>query len=294
MHARCEAGEKAEIISKPYLSPFLGQILPDVDGMKDGSGASVSDYADLPELPTFEDIQMDAATAFQRLTGVYNEDVTEQDVYDKLIETVMKMTVNNQDSKNADTAGQKFRYVETPLVRAMKSGYLIEIQEPSVISNPGVLVGLNSLLDTGRQITLPTGETILRHPDTVVVVTTNNNYAGCRDINQSIISRMNLVIDIEEPTVPEFISRVSAITGCMDEDMMKQMAYIVKSIQTRCREAMITDGSCGMRELISWAQSAMITGNMVESAKYTILSSASADPESREDIWNTCIAPIAA
>ena len=45
------------------------------------------------------------------------------------------------------TSGQNFQYVDTPLVEAIRYGYILEIQEPTVIANPGVLVGLNSLLD---------------------------------------------------------------------------------------------------------------------------------------------------
>lgn len=43
------------------------------------------------------------------------------------------------------TSGQNFQYVDTPLVEAIRYGYILEIQEPTVIANPGVLVGLNSL-----------------------------------------------------------------------------------------------------------------------------------------------------
>ena len=60
-----------------------------------------------------------------------------------------------------------------------------------MISNPGVLVGLNSLLDTCGAVTLPTGERIERHPDTIVIVTTNIGYEGCRSLNQSILSCPN-------------------------------------------------------------------------------------------------------
>lgn len=48
-------------------------------------------------------------------------------------------------------------------IKALKNGYLVEIQEPSTILQPGVLVGLNSLLEQSGTITLPTGEVILRH-----------------------------------------------------------------------------------------------------------------------------------
>ena len=67
---------------------------------------------------------------------------------------------------------------------------------------------------------------------------------------------------------------------------------VVRDIQQRCRETMIQDGSCGVRELISWVQSAMILGNPFESALYTVISSASADPENREELINTCLEPI--
>ena len=46
------------------------------------------------------------------------------------------------------------------------------------------------------------------------------------------------------------------------------------------------------RSLISWVQSAMILGNPFESALYTVISSASADPENREELINTCLEPI--
>ena len=86
---------------------------------------------------------MDAATAYFKLTGEYNETITEDEVYDKLLEVIAE-----DARKFDDTTKQQFSYVESPLVQAMRKGYVLELQEPTVISNPGVLVGLNSLLDT--------------------------------------------------------------------------------------------------------------------------------------------------
>lgn len=184
---------------------FLGQMLPDTG---DGSSYSATSY------PTLEDIQMDPPTAYCKLTGIYNDQIQESEVYDKLLEVI-----RNEAQRETDSAspGQKFRYVDTPLVQAIRHGYVLEIQEPTVIANPGVLVGLNSLLDRCASITLPTGEIVKRHPDTVIVVTTNNHYAGCRDINQSVISRMNLVMDIDAPSTDIMAKRVMNVTGCSDE-----------------------------------------------------------------------------
>ena len=255
---------------------FLGQMLPETDDGK----TPVTDY------PTLTDIQMDPPSAYMKLTGIYDETVTDEDVYKKLLE-VMDRDAKKLASENS--GGQRFRYVETPLINAIRNGYLIEIQEPTVIANPGVLVGLNALLDRCASVTLTTGETITRHPDTVVVVTTNNNYAGCRDMNQSVISRMNMIIDLDEPDQRTMAERVLKITGCTDKTIVTEMAASVHEISERCRETMINDGSCGVRELISWVQSYMVCGNALEAAKYTVLSSVSSDPENRADILSSCL-----
>lgn len=265
------------------IMDFLGQILPDmkIERLKQLAG-DIS-------YPTFEDIRMDPPTAYYKLTGEYNEDVTEDEVYEKLIEVAAsKSSLEEQPEKETK---QGFKYVDTPLVNAIRYGYCCEIQEPSIIANPGVLVGLNSLLDRCNSILLPTGERIERHPDTVIIVTTNNDYNGCKDMNQSVISRMNLVMDIDEPDVETLVKRVVGITGCADVAAVRRMAEAVKEIAERCRETMITDGCCGVRELIAWVQSFMICGNEMEAAQYTVLSSVSADPENRAEILTTCLEP---
>lgn len=260
---------------------LLGQMLPDTDG------TAQSSHTD--SFPSLEDIQMDPPSAYFKLTGEYDETVTEAAVYDKLVEVITLQAQANLDSKDSRPSGQQFRYVETPLIQAIRKGYVIEIQEPTVIANPGVLVGLNGLLDRCASVVLPTGEIVKRHPDTVVIVTTNTNYAGCRDLNQSIISRMNLVMDLDEPDTDTLASRVINITGCTDTSAVVEMAKTVAEINEHCRETMINDGSCGVRELISWVQSYMISGSILESAGYTVLSSASSDPENRAEIYSTCL-----
>ena len=255
---------------------FLGQMLPDT--------MEKSPYQ--KEYPSLTDVQMDPPSAYKKLTGIYDESITDAEVYDKLLETMRK----DAEALVGDNAsGQKFRYVETPLIQAIRNGYLIEIQEPTVIANPGVLVGLNALLDRCASVTLTTGEVIHRHPDTVIVITTNNNYAGCRDINQSVISRMNLILDMEVPDVDTMAERVMKITGCTDKSMVIDMANAVQEISEHCKETLINDGSCGVRELINWVQSYMICNSALDAARITVLSSVSGDPENRADILSSCL-----
>lgn len=261
---------------------LIGQILPST---KNASQIEEKEY------PSLTDIQMDPASAYYMLTGQYEESIDEFTVYKALLETVKQDTMNN--SENASPT-REFEYVDTPLVDAIRNGYLLEIQEPSCIANPAVLVGLNGLLDQCKSITLPTGETVLRHPDTVIVITTNVDYAGCRGMNQSIISRMNLVIDLDAPDIDTLVQRVQGITGCKDTSAVRSMAEIVHSIHEYCHDASITDGCCGVRELIAWVQSYMICNSISEAAKYTVLSCASSDASCREEIKASCLDTVLA
>ena len=256
---------------------LLGQILPDVDGKRTALER---------QYPSFQDIMLDPASAYEKLTGTYDETVSEDDVYKQLIDTIFDEMHEYYASK---TSQQHFRYVDTPLVEAIRNGYLVEIQEPTVIANPGVLVGLNSLMDRCNSVFLPNGETVQRHPDMVIVVTTNNDYAGCKPLNQSVLSRMSMLIDLMEPDEETLVERVLGITGCKEKKTVQTMARIVQSISEYCRENLITDGCCGVRELISWVQSYMVCGDIREAAHYTILPSATADAISRAEVEESCL-----
>ena len=65
-------------------------------------------------------------------------------------------------------------------------------------------------------------------------MTTNSDYAGCRDVNQSIISRMDLIYDIEAPDLATMVKRVMNVTGCTDEQETTKMAMVVRDIAERC------------------------------------------------------------
>ena len=111
---------------------------------------------------------------------------TEDQVYKQLIDTIFDEMHEYYASR---TSQQNFRYVDTPLVEAIRNGYALELQEPTVIANPGVLVGLNSLLDRCNSVFLPTERRYSGIRIQCIIVTTNNDYAGCKPLNQSVISR---------------------------------------------------------------------------------------------------------
>ena len=255
------------------ITDFVGTILP-----------KLRSTVTTGELPSFQDIEMDAAYAYSKLTGEEApENITGDDV--------MRMIIERAVSENSDNNGLQYEYVDSDLVRAIKYGWLCEIQEPAIIERPGVLTGLNSLLDTCQQVTLPTGEVIKRHPDCVIVVTTNTGYQGCREINNSVISRMQYKKDTELPTDADLKERITGITGFDDDEKLTEMIKVIREIHTFCQERMITDGSCGVRELIDWTQSYMVLGSVVEAAECTIIPSASADVDNQQQIKIACLNP---
>ncbi len=286
---------------------FTGMIFPETDTVSTGDleldrereilksmgGISYTNVAKLMHFPDLDDMDYDPAGVYQALTGVENLAATVQDcmcvVLEKVTEKVQALSKRAESQQNS---GQSYTYVETDFVKALKHGYLVEIQEPSTIIQPGVLVGLNSLLEQEGSITLPTGEIIRRHPDTVVVVTTNVSYEGCRSMNQSVVDRMSLVKDIELPEPEVMVQRAMAVTGCADEYLVSQMVQVVNDMADYCRKNSITDGACGMRSLIDWVISSEISGDPYLSAKYTVISKATADEEDREALITTILDPM--
>jgi hypothetical protein len=285
---------------------FVGMIFPDSEDSTGSAqldaeretliqmgGINYANVSKLMKLPDLDDMDYDPAGVYMALTGVENAAATSQDcmsiVLDRVTEKVRELS---KTVKDKNSCGQTYRYVETDFVKALKHGYVIEIQEPSTIVQPGVLVGLNSLLEQSGSITLPTGEVIQRHPDAVVVVTTNTSYEGCRGMNQSVLDRMSLVRDVELPSPEVMAQRAMSVTGATDEYEVSKMVQVTNDLAEYCRKNSITDGSYGMHSLIDWIISSEITGDVYESALYTIISKATADELDREVLISTVLEPI--
>lgn len=254
-------------------------------------GINYANVSNLLHLPDLDDLDYDPAGAYLALTGEENQNATAQDCMELVLEKVTEK-VRQLSATPMESPGQTYTYVETDFIKALKNGYLVEIQEPSTILQPGVLVGLNSLLEQSGTITLPTGEVIRRHPDAVVVVTTNVSYEGCRGMNQSVVDRMSLVKDMELPSPEVMAQRVMAVTGAEDEYQVCQMVQVANDLADYCRKNGITDGTVGMRSLLDWVTSAEISGNPYTAAMDTIISKATADEEDREALITSVLDPV--
>lgn len=282
----------AYFTGKPYVkitcSPdtdmfdMIGQMLPNVDKPADPAALG---------LPTFDDIENDPQGSFLKLFGHEMGPLdSESDCYREVCNKVLDSFKQSSD----------YTYVESNLIRAIENGWVVEIQEPNVIKKNSVLVGLNGIMenDSNASITLPTGKTIKRHKDAIVIVTTNGGYDGVAPLQQSVLSRIQYVYSIEQPDIEVALQRVISKTGFPDKDNLRTMYKTMKEIQKYCREKDITDGICGDRELLNWAKKAMLiqkrdpdaqegivsSDAIIKAAFPTVLYKVSQDEESVEEV----------
>lgn len=260
--------------SDTEIYDLLGQMMPN---KPNETPMSIDEYQnaygdlDLNALPTATDISNDPEMAYKAITGKKKRDATEADCLAAIIQRAT--------AGGADSGANGFHYVESPLIQAIRNGWVCEIQEPTVIAKPGVLVGLNGLLDSTSAVNLPTGETIRRHPDAVIIATTNISYEGCRDMNQSVLSRFQIKMDIHAPEDTILAERLRSMTGCPKSVKVPQILKAYHAVLNTLKTLYLTDGSVDLRTLADWISSYMITGSYMESAEMTIIPSATADEE---------------
>lgn len=212
------------------------------------------------ELPSLEDIEMDPASALATVNGIYEEGISREKAFREILKAVYEK--GYEKSKNE----KDFLLKESEIVKACREPSVLEIQEPAMIEKPGTLTRLNSLFDDGAVTDLVNGEQIRRNPDTIVIMTTNLDYVGCQNFNQSVLSRMNLIQPKEALTEEEMVKRAMKRTGFKNKELLSFMAATVCKIHEYLIEQDITDGVCGYRELENWVLSYMVSNDLRRSA----------------------------
>lgn len=158
-----------------------------------------------------------------------------------------------------------YRYYASEIVRAFQHGYLLEIQEPTVIRDAAVLMALNSALEPDGGINLPTG-VIHRHPDFIAVITTNRGYQGCRPLNEALRDRVQHSEKMDLPTIDVMVARAMAKTGYPNRVMLQALAEIIVLLDQTARANAIK-GVAGMRSYFFWAD-AVMQGASVRASMY--------------------------
>lgn len=216
----------------------------------------------IKDLPSAEDIALNPVGSYEQVTGIRKDDVSSEEVTKAIFQNVASVMTSE---------GRKFKYVDSPLAQAFRYGGLCELQEPNVVSNPGVIVGINSLLDRTSSMVCANGEIVHRHKDFVAVDTTNRSYVGCRDVNASHLSRFQMALRFDKPDRKEMIERLQKNTGCTDQAILGKVLDSCEGMCEILKSSGDSNYSCGMREMVAWVTWGLILGDFVEAACDTII-----------------------
>ena len=98
-------------------------------------------------------------------------------------------------------------------------------------------------------------------------------------MNQSVLSRFQIKMDIHAPEDTILAERLRSMTGCPKSVRIPQILKAYHAVLNTLKTLYLTDGSVDLRTLADWISSYMITGSYMESAEMTIIPSATADEE---------------
>lgn len=196
-------------------------------------------------------------------------DMDKSDVLGSILPVLSK-----KDDKS-DTV--EYRYYPSEIVRAYENGWLLEIQEPTVIRDAAVLMALNSALEPDGSLNLPT-RIVHRHPDFIAVITTNRGYNGYRPLNEALRDRVQHAEKLDLPPKAVMMERAKAKTGYQSENVLFLLAETIVLLDETARANAIK-GVAGMRSYIFWVD-AVASGASVKNTLYhKVLYKITTDPQ---------------
>ncbi|TXK85154.1 AAA family ATPase [Paenibacillus sp. N3.4] len=180
-------------------------------------------------------------------------------------------------AQNTEDEVVEYRFYPSEIVRAYQKGYLLEIQEPTVIRDAAVLMALNSALELDGSINLPT-EIIRRHTDFIAVITTNRSYAGTRPLNEALRDRVQHTEKMDLPTKEIMIERAMAKTEYRNEKVLGILADIIILLDKSARANGIK-GVAGMRSYFYWSDAVAEGASARESLYHKVIYKITTDSE---------------
>ncbi len=171
----------------------------------------------------------------------------------------------------------EYQYYPSEIVRAYENGWLLEIQEPTVIRDAAVLMALNSALEPDGSLNLPT-RIVRRHPDFIAVITTNRGYNGYRPLNEALRDRVQHAEKLELPPKAVMIERAKAKTGYHSENVLSLLAESIILLDETAKANAIK-GVAGMRSYIFWVDAVQRGASAKNTLYQKVLYKITTDPQ---------------
>lgn len=273
----------AQILGVPYFALNCG---PETDESTLVAGIypnSRKKTEDSMKFPSLQEFVTDPMQVLEEVAHTRKEGITKSEAFRELLDAVYQS--GYQKAKNEGD----FVMQESEIIKGCRMPSVIEIMEASLIVEPGTLGKLNRLLDDSRKLDLLYGEVVERHPNAIIIITTNLNYVANREFDFSVVSRMNKVQHRKDLTEQQLAERAMFRTGCKDMEVLKQMAKVMKRLDAVVKEEFGKAGLCGYREYENWVYEYMRTQNLVKAAEDTVLSKLASDEEDRDMLRQVCM-----
>ena len=176
-----------------------------------------------------------------------------------------------------DSETIRYQYYPSEIVRAYENGWLLEIQEPTVIRDAAVLMVLNSALEADGSINLPT-RIVHRHPDFIAVITTNRSYNGCRPLNEALRDRIQHAEKMDLPPIGAMVERAACKTGCENRELLQIFANVIILLD-KTAKANAIKGVAGMRSYFYWVDAVMQETDVTEALYHKVIYKMTTDQE---------------
>lgn len=140
-------------------------------------------------------------------------------------------------------------YVEGPVVRAMKGGHLLYIDEINM-ARPETLPILNGLLDYRRQLTNPlTSETLEAHEKFRVIAAINEGYVGTMPMNEALKNRF-IILDVPYLHGHALGNVIQAQSRLQDERHVKWFVSFSGDLVAATKSGALSEEAASIRALL--------------------------------------------
>ena len=116
--------------------------------------------------------------------------------------------------------GGEITYEDSPIVKALKNGWVCEVQELSVCSNQGAETFFNPILDKTKTFEDASGKTFTVHPDALIIFTYNPDYCENNQIATSLLNRIDDSFMCEFPDKETAVNILRKETGYSNLDIL--------------------------------------------------------------------------
>ncbi|MDQ7175254.1 AAA family ATPase, partial [Staphylococcus chromogenes] len=152
---------------------------------------------------------------------------------------------------------QEIVFIDGPVIKAMKEGHILYIDEINM-AKPETLPILNGVLDYRRQLTNPfTGEVIHAAEGFKVIAAINEGYVGTLPMNEALKNRFVVInVDyIDGETLHDVIREQSLLK---DSQLIHQIIKFNEDLRTMTKQGQLSEEAASIRALLDLSDLATV------------------------------------